>query len=243
MKTLLLISSVGALVLAGGLTAAGNVHADQADTSKAEEKVQVSESGSQGNYSDFAEFNNLKTNVDLSKYQIQVVEDNPHTRIIILRDDNGHEQFKSIFVKDTGRHKIVGYDKGLISNKILSDYNASEVNHNYYDDEDDQEEIDDEADDQEEADDQDDINDEADDQNEVEKENKVDNAVEFDIVEDQINVDEEQARVVEDNDHKRVIVIANNNGQDQYKSIFVKDTNRLKIVDYRGGLVYNDIIK
>lgn len=45
-----------------------------------------------------------------------------------------------------------------------------------------------------------------------------------------------------DNDDKRVINIKKGNHQGQLKSIYIKKTNRLKIIDTKKGLVFNEII-
>lgn len=57
------------------------------------------------------------------------------------------------------------------------------------------------------------------------------------------NVDHLQAKLVTDNDGKRVLLFVDNNGETKYKSIFVKKTNHLKIIKMDGGLVYNGALK
>ena len=49
--------------------------------------------------------------------------------------------------------------------------------------------------------------------------------------------------VTEDNAYKRVILLKDQNGRAQYKSIYMKDANTLKIVDFRGGIVFNGVIE
>ncbi|MUK90819.1 hypothetical protein GMD78_20935 [Ornithinibacillus sp. L9] len=48
---------------------------------------------------------------------------------------------------------------------------------------------------------------------------------------------------VTDNNGKRVLLILDDNGEKEYKTIFIKDTNCLKIIDLDDGEIYNEIIK
>src|SRR5699024_6783870 len=43
-------------------------------------------------------------------------------------------------------------------------------------------------------------------------------------------------------DEERIILFTNLKGKKQYKSIYVKHINRLKIVDFNDGILFNDII-
>src|SRR5699024_2380408 len=70
----------------------------------------------------------------------------------------------------------------------------------------------------------------------------IDNLLEYEILDDVINADDFNAQVVENNNHKRVILLKDDNGQPQFKSIYVKDTNRLKVIDFKSGLVFNQIL-
>lgn len=72
---------------------------------------------------------------------------------------------------------------------------------------------------------------------------KVNNFAEFDTLKQEINADEDHVRVVEDNQYKRVMLITNKAGQEQYKSIFIKYTNHLKVINFDRGLVFNQEIK
>lgn len=71
----------------------------------------------------------------------------------------------------------------------------------------------------------------------------IDDFLEYDTLDDVADVDHFNSEVVEDNPHKRIILLKDDNGQPQFKSIFVKDTNRLKIINLHDGLEYNEIIK
>lgn len=68
--------------------------------------------------------------------------------------------------------------------------------------------------------------------------------IEFDVLVDKIDLDIYQGVVETDNKGNRIILFENENGHKEYKSIFVKHENRLKIVQFDDdGLIYNEIIK
>ncbi|HIS29449.1 MAG TPA: hypothetical protein IAA78_08290 [Candidatus Avamphibacillus intestinigallinarum] len=68
---------------------------------------------------------------------------------------------------------------------------------------------------------------------------------EYDVLNSKIkDIDSYPARVETDNPNTRVILFGEDNGQKDYKSIFVKRENRLKIIDLKkDNQIYNDIIK
>ncbi len=209
MKTLLLTTAAGALLFSGGFAGAGSTHAT--DTPN-QVKVQ-SHAYDHSNLQQFTEFEVLEEYIDdVEDYKVQVVENNPGKRVIMLTDNN--QQYKSIFIKKTNRLKIIDLDKGPILNQVITDTDKPEVD---------------------------------DDDNESEEDNEsgveVDDFLEFDTLEEQINADDDSAQIVEDNQHKRVMFINSEDSQNQYKSIFIKDTNRLKIIDLDNGEVFNQIIK
>lgn len=57
-------------------------------------------------------------------------------------------------------------------------------------------------------------------------------------IESIINTDGLTSDVVEDNYGKRIILFKDANGQVEYKSIFIKHTNMLKVIDLDGGQIY-----
>src|SRR5699024_5920052 len=57
-----------------------------------------------------------------------------------------------------------------------------------------------------------------------------------------IYMDKHTGKVVEDNKNKRVILYRDADGHKQYKSIYVKHKNHVKIIDFNGGLVYQGTI-
>lgn len=67
---------------------------------------------------------------------------------------------------------------------------------------------------------------------------------EFDSIEEHIDLDTFQGVVETDNEGNRIIIFEDENGSAEYKSIFIKHDNRLKIVKLKSdGLLYNGIIK
>lgn len=67
---------------------------------------------------------------------------------------------------------------------------------------------------------------------------------EFDIIAEHIDLDKYQGVVETDNKGNRIILFEDENGHSEYKSIFIKHDNRLKIVEFNNdGLLYNEIIK
>src|SRR5699024_7444385 len=68
---------------------------------------------------------------------------------------------------------------------------------------------------------------------------------EYNVVSSKIkDIDSYPARVETHNPNTRVILFGEDNGQKDYKSIFVKRENRLKIIDLKkDNQIYNDIIK
>ncbi|CEG29362.1 hypothetical protein [Bacillus sp. B-jedd] len=66
---------------------------------------------------------------------------------------------------------------------------------------------------------------------------------EYSILEDHVNLADYSIVITENNPYKRVLLLKNSRGQAEYKSILVKNTGRLKIVDFDGGLVYSGIIQ
>ena len=65
---------------------------------------------------------------------------------------------------------------------------------------------------------------------------------EFAVVNDIIHIDDFNADVVEDNKRKRVVIFNDDQNHPQYKTIYIKKKNRLKVIDFNGGLLFNDVI-
>lgn len=66
---------------------------------------------------------------------------------------------------------------------------------------------------------------------------------EYDTIIDTVGDRPFEIEMVEDQQGKRVLLIVDSDGAAQYKTIFVKKTNRLKIIHIDGeGLLFNDIL-
>ncbi|ANU26205.1 PepSY domain-containing protein [Planococcus versutus] len=63
---------------------------------------------------------------------------------------------------------------------------------------------------------------------------------EYNMIVDQVNTDELTFQLATDNQGNRIMLLLDENGKKQYKTIFVKYDKHLKIIDVNnGGLVYN----
>ncbi|MUV38245.1 hypothetical protein JNUCC1_02081 [Lentibacillus sp. JNUCC-1] len=217
MKTLVLTTAGTLLLTSGGLGYAVHANADTTpvvnhSSASHHQKVQVEAE----DIEDLLEYDTLDDAVDADDFNAEVVENNAHKRVILLSDDNGQPQFKSILVKDTNRLKVIDFQGGLVFNQILGET--------------------------EEDGDADDNTSEDSDNEAVEEGAEIDELPEYDTLDDVVDADDFNAQVVENNAHKRVILLKDENGQPQFKSIYVKDTNRLKVIDFQGGLVFNQIL-
>lgn len=66
---------------------------------------------------------------------------------------------------------------------------------------------------------------------------------EYKILVDEIGADTLEAKIETDNPNKRVILYADDSGKNQYKSIFIKKKNRLKIIHFdNNGEIFNEVI-
>ncbi|AVR00309.1 hypothetical protein OBCHQ24_15270 [Oceanobacillus iheyensis] len=120
MKTFVLTTASALLLTSVGVGYALHANPDKTpvsenDTEMNHQKAQVDTE----NMDDFLEYDTLDDVAEADNFIAQIVEDNPHKRIILLKDDNGEPQFKSIFVKDTNRLKIINLHEGLEYNEII----------------------------------------------------------------------------------------------------------------------------
>lgn len=97
----------------------GNTHKTQADQGKngQQDQNKLEENNSRGKTeidSDFLEHDILDEYVSSDAYQTQIVENNEHKRIIVLNDEGGQPQYKSIFVKETKSLEIIDLDQGMV---------------------------------------------------------------------------------------------------------------------------------
>ena len=78
---------------------------------------------------------------------------------------------------------------------------------------------------------------------ENEEQSKWTSLPEYQVIINQLGTDDVRFEMVSDYEGKRVLKILNENGSMLYKSIFIKDTKRLKIIDVnKGGIIYNSTL-
>lgn|SRR5699024_2463237 len=94
---------------------------DDEDASESE-KADDEESGEidHSAIEDFEEFDVIADNIDLNSYKSILETDNKGNRIILFEDASGEKEFKSVFVKNDKRLKIIKLkDDGLLFNEII----------------------------------------------------------------------------------------------------------------------------
>src|SRR5690625_2852308 len=70
------------------------------------------------------------------------------------------------------------------------------------------------------------------------------NFPEYDVLAEELNMDNLAADVKTDNPNKRVMILTDNDGEKQYKSIYIKEKQRLKIISLdEEGQIFNKVIK
>lgn len=161
---------------------------------------------------EFAEYDKVSEFIDLDQYEASVVEDNKAKRVIVFADEDGQEQYKTIFNKKTSYVKVIEFDHGQIFNGHIND-------------------------------EKDVVKEESKQEKTETKEEKVTaddltSYKEYSLVKDHINMDKYSGKVAEDNKNKRVIVYRDASGHKQYKSIYVKNKDFVKVIDFNGGLKY-----
>ncbi|SDQ81712.1 hypothetical protein SAMN05216232_0154 [Virgibacillus subterraneus] len=118
MKSLFMTTAAGALILsAGSITDASVIPIDK--TKKSNANVEVSEKSIQVEV--LPEFTVLDEQVDSDDYQAQVIEDNKQTRVIILKDEDGHAQYKSVYVKSSNVLEVIDLDQGMVFKGVIAD--------------------------------------------------------------------------------------------------------------------------
>lgn len=61
---------------------------------------------------------------------------------------------------------------------------------------------------------------------------------EYGIITSYIDVDHFTGQIVEDHQGKRLLLFSNQHGQPRYKSIYIKNNQQVKIIDWQDGLLY-----
>jgi hypothetical protein len=87
----------------------------------ADKNNQTKESVNHEEWSSFPEYKNIIEQINNKDYSFQTVTDNEGERVLLLIDKNGVEQYKTIFIKNTSRLKIIKINEGQIFNEILDE--------------------------------------------------------------------------------------------------------------------------
>ncbi|MEI3608496.1 hypothetical protein [Pseudogracilibacillus sp. SO10305] len=66
---------------------------------------------------------------------------------------------------------------------------------------------------------------------------------EFATLEEEIDLSEAQIEIIEDNYGKRILLIKDAEGNKTHKSIFSKKVSKLKIIEFDGGQIFNEVIE
>ncbi|MFC0300385.1 hypothetical protein ACFFIS_06065 [Virgibacillus soli] len=231
MKTVIL-SAASALLLAGGFTGVSTVHHNQGHYTPV-----MTLSQTEQDVTTLPEWNNLTNYVDVTKYKAKVVENNVGNRVIVLKDKNGHDQFKSIFVKRQSIQKIIDYKGGLVFNGTLTSNGKAKATVKNEKKTNVSKKATTNTTQQK-------VTQKAKSEKVTKKSQKqttttnISKFTEYQNIKKHVNVAKYQAKVVEDNANKRIIVLKDKKGHVQYKSIFVKRQGIHKIVNVKGGLVY-----
>ncbi|MCK2006094.1 hypothetical protein MZM54_32775 [[Brevibacterium] frigoritolerans] len=90
------------------------------EQSKENVQNQSKESVNHEEWTSLPEYNHIIEQIDNKDYNFQTVTDNEGKRVLLLIDKNGVEQYKTIFIKNTSRLKIININgEGQIFNEIL----------------------------------------------------------------------------------------------------------------------------
>jgi ABC-type glycerol-3-phosphate transport system substrate-binding protein len=86
-----------------------------------ETQSQSQEDGNHMEWTSLPEYNKIMEQIDNKDYIFETVTDNPGKRILYIVDENGNKQYKTIFVKNTSRLKIINLNgNGIVFNEVLS---------------------------------------------------------------------------------------------------------------------------
>ncbi|KOO50994.1 hypothetical protein AMD00_00245 [Viridibacillus arvi] len=96
---------------------------EQSAQSEGGQEVQHEQSKENTNHEEWTslpEYNYIIEQIDNKDYNFQTVTDNEGKRVLSLIDKNGVEQYKTIFIKNTSRLKIIKlHEEGQIFNEII----------------------------------------------------------------------------------------------------------------------------
>lgn len=201
MKTLLAITVSAIMLVTGGISAVSGGQQAQASVqnTSTSSSIQSGERASSTDIKKLPEYETLKANIDLSNYKPGITEDNANKRVILLKDDNGRNRYKSVYIKREKRLKIVDFQGGLIFNGYIKK--------------------------------------ETDTTTQTTKEAKasipdtITKLPEYKTLADKADLSGYSAQIVEDNRGKRILLFKDASGQSKYKTIYVKSTSMVKIIN------------
>ena len=163
------------------------------------------------------EYKTLAGAVDLTDLTPVIVSDNYNNRTILLKDANGREQFKSVFVKKTGLLKVINLKgQGVVIQTVVKEDTAApapEVTPEQ------KPEVKPEAKPEQPA-------------------SAISSLPEYSTLAAHVDLSALTPSVVSDNYNNRTILLKDANGREQFKSIYVKRTNMLKIINLKGGQIF-----
>ncbi|WP_337034161.1 hypothetical protein [Paenibacillus illinoisensis] len=96
---------------ATGNPSGSNEPSAQTETAQPNNKP-TEESTSQSEWSSLPEYDTIIREVDSQDYTFRTVTDNENERILLLTNQDGEEKYKTIFIKNTSRLKIIDIDGG-----------------------------------------------------------------------------------------------------------------------------------
>ncbi len=209
-----LITAVSALMIsAGGAQAATYAHAgQQADGQSSYSHIQTAQQVNQ-DITGLTEYASISTVIDPAAFTSRVTEDNVSNRVILFSDSYGRTQYKSIFVKKTGLLKVVNVKGGgvLLQTTVTADTAAPAPEAKP-------------------------------EQKPVAKPEQpastISSLPEYGTLAAHVDLSALTPAVVSDNYNQRTILLKDAKGQGQFKSIYVKRTGMLKIVNLKGGQIF-----
>lgn len=90
---------------------------DEKKNEKAEIQPETPLQSNEDNFADVPEYEAIMKELPPSEYTFRVTRDRTHERTMLVSNEEGR-RYKSVFVKETGRLKMIQFDGGLIYNEI-----------------------------------------------------------------------------------------------------------------------------
>ena len=212
----------------------GSNDVEQHEDATTEEVVQEGSEVKDKTLQTLPEYATLTDFIDVNHYTITSQTENKGNRILVFANEEGEKEYKSIFVKNDQRLKIIDLvdDHLLFNDVIAADDSTSKENATEKEDTN-----------------KEDTNKEQNDKPQNDTSTNDQNAAlekfdEYETIAKEIDLDHYTGNVQTDNKGTRIIIFANEQGKNEYKSIYVKRQKRLKIVEFHSDhLLFNGVIK